>query len=145
MGIRIHGKQRQANVLAGYNSSLVDAILKKVTPHVPVSAPAVKPSQQVQQALVNLNLAAAKLLSRFLPTQASAEGEEEEEWRGRLLDYYTKIMEAGQVLPSRSVRLKAHKPAASSFSPLSLSFFPSCCLSFPHMFLHPPLPVFRHL
>ena len=99
--IRICGKQTQANALAGYKSSLVDVILQKVTPHVPVSAPAVKPSHQMQQALVNLNLAAAKLLSRFLPAQASAEGEEEEEWRARLLDYYTGIMKAGQVLPSR--------------------------------------------
>lgn len=66
----------------------------------PVRAPAVKPSQQMQQALVNLNLAAANLLSRFLPMQNAA-GEEEEAWRARLLDYYTGIMEAGLLLPSR--------------------------------------------
>lgn len=67
----------------------------------PVSAPAVKPSQQMQQALVNLNLAAAKLLSHFLPTPEDAADDEEEGWRGRLLDYYTGIMEAGQLLPFR--------------------------------------------
>lgn len=67
----------------------------------PVRAPAVKPSQQMHQALVNLNLAAAKLLSRFLPMQAAAAGEEEEGWRARLLDYYTGIMDAGLLLPSR--------------------------------------------
>lgn len=67
----------------------------------PVSAPAVKPSAQMQQALVNLNLAAAKLLSRFLPRHSGEEAEEEG-WRDRLLDYYIGIMEAGQVLPSRS-------------------------------------------
>lgn len=72
-----------------------------MTPHVPVSAPAVQPSQQMQQALVNLNLVAAKLLSHFLPTREDAAEEEEEGWRGRLLDYYTGIMEAGQLLPSR--------------------------------------------
>lgn len=66
----------------------------------PVSAPAVKPSQQMQQALVRLNLAAAKLLSRFLPTRLNTE-EEEAGWRVRLLDYYVGIMEEGQVLPSR--------------------------------------------
>ena len=88
--------------VAGHKSSSVDAILRKVTPHVPVPAPAVKPSQQMQQALVNLNLAAAKLLSRLLPMQ-DAEDEEEEGWRARLLDYYTGIMQAGQLLPSRLV------------------------------------------
>ena len=76
-------------------------MLRKVTPHVPVSPPAVKPSQQMQQALVNLNLAAAKLLSHFLPIQDNAVEEGEEGWRSRLLDYYTGIMEAGQLLPSR--------------------------------------------
>ena len=75
-------------------------MLRKVMPHVPVSAPAVKPSQQMQQALVNLNLAAAKLLSHFL-SQDNAEEEEEEGWQAGLLDYYTGIMEAGQLLPSR--------------------------------------------
>lgn len=91
------------NTLAGYKAAYVDTILKKITPHVPVSAPAVKPSHQMQQALVSLNLSAAKLLSRLLPTQVPAEEDEEEGWRARLLDYYTGIMEAGQVLPSRSV------------------------------------------
>lgn len=55
----------------------------------------------MQQALVNLNLAAAKLLSHFLPMQEDAAEEEEEGWQARLLDYYTGIMEAGQLLPSR--------------------------------------------
>lgn len=93
--------RRKCCVHAGHKSSSVDAILKKVTPHVPVLAPAVKPSQQMQQALVTLNLAAAKLLSHFLPTQDDPAEEEEEGWRARLLDYYTGIMEAGQLLPSR--------------------------------------------
>ena len=66
----------------------------------PVRAPAVKPAQPMQQALVNLNLAAASLLSRFLPVPDAA-AEEEEGWRARLLDYYTGIMEAGLLLPSR--------------------------------------------
>ena len=54
----------------------------------------------MQQALVRLNLAAAKLLSRFLPTRLNT-GEEEAGWKVRLLDYYVGIMEEGQVLPSR--------------------------------------------
>lgn len=92
---------RKLCVCTGHKASSVNAILRKVTPHVPVSAPAVKPSRQMQQALVNLNLAAAKLLSHFLPTQDNAAQEEEEGWRSRLLNYYTGIMEAGQLLPSR--------------------------------------------
>lgn len=108
--------------LAGHKSSSVDAILRKVTPHVPVPAPAVKPSQQMQQALVNLNLAATKLLSRLLPMQ-DAEDEDEEGWRARLLDYYTGIMQAGQLLPSRSVKarclLSIHAIISSQFLPIS--------------------------
>ena len=106
--------QSQRELDAGYKPAIVDAILRKVTPHVPVPAPAVKPSQQMQQALVNLNLAAAKLLSRFLPSHALA-GEEEEGWRARLLDYYTGMMEAGQVLPSRSVRLLPPEQAIAKY------------------------------
>lgn len=99
-GSHDHGMQHKCCIHAGHKSLSVAAILRKVTPHVPVSAPAVKPSQQMQQALVNLNLAAAKLLSHFL-SQDNAEEDEEEGWRARLLDYYTGIMEAGQLLPSR--------------------------------------------
>lgn len=57
----------------------------------------------MQQALVHLNLAAAKLLSSFLPTRLAHAEEQEEGWRARLLDYYVGIMEAGQVLPSGCV------------------------------------------
>ncbi|DBA90449.1 TPA: hypothetical protein ACH3X1_003716 [Trebouxia sp. C0004] len=85
----------------GVPPALADNVVKKIMPHMPASAPAVKPSQVMQQGLVHLNLAAAKLLSRFLPTSlADVEGQEEG-WRARLLDYYVGIMEAGQVLPSR--------------------------------------------
>ncbi|KAL0042692.1 hypothetical protein WJX79_007939 [Trebouxia sp. C0005] len=84
----------------GVSPALVDTIVKKITPHMPASAPAVKPSQVMQQALVHLNLAAAKLLSSFLPTRLAHAEEQEEGWRARLLDYYVGIMEAGQVLPS---------------------------------------------
>ncbi len=85
----------------GVASASIDTIVRKVTPHMPASTPAVKPSQQMQAALVQLNLAAAKLLSRFLPTRLGDEEDEEEGWRVRLLDYYVGIMESGQVLPSR--------------------------------------------
>ena len=100
-GSHDHSMQHRCCIHAGHKSSSVDTILRKVTPHVPVSAPAVKPSQQMQQALINLNLTAAKLLSHFLSTQSDAAEEEEEGWRGQLLDYYTGIMQAGQLLPSR--------------------------------------------
>jgi len=91
--------------------ALVDTIVKKITPHMPASAPAVKPSQVMQQGLVHLNLAAAKLLSRFLPTRLADAEEQEEGWRTRLLDYYVGIMEAGQVLPSRWVLVSRFIPA----------------------------------
>ena len=93
---------------AGVSPALVDAILNKVTPHMPASAPAVKPTQAMQHALVQLNLAAAKLLSRFLPTRLGGAEEEEQGWQVQLLDYYVGIMEAGQVLPSRCVSEAAH-------------------------------------
>ena len=90
-------------------------VLAKVTPHLPASAPVVKPPANLQTALVQLNLAAAKLLASFLPVRQgsqqeeeqwgvshhSQEEEEEQGWRGRLLDYYIGVMEKGQVLPSR--------------------------------------------
>ncbi|KAL0049524.1 hypothetical protein WJX82_004125 [Trebouxia sp. C0006] len=85
----------------GVSPALVDTIVKKITPHMPASAPAVKPSQVMQQVLVHLNLAAAKLLSSFLPASLAHAEEQEEGWRASLLDYYVGIMEAGHVLPSR--------------------------------------------
>lgn len=96
---------------AGVSPALVDTIVKKITPHMPASAPAVKPSQVMQQGLVHLNLAAAKLLSSFLPTSLADAEEQEEGWRARLLDYYVGIMEAGQVLPSRWVLISSFTPA----------------------------------
>jgi len=96
---------------AGVSPALVDTIVKKITPHMPASAPAVKPSQVMQQGLVHLNLAAAKLLSSFLPTNLADAEEQEEGWRTRLLDYYVGIMEAGQVLPSRWVLVSSFIPA----------------------------------
>jgi len=95
----------------GVSPALVDTIVKKITPHMPASAPAVKPSQVMQQGLVHLNLAAAKLLSSFLPTSLADAEEQEEGWRARLLDYYVGIMEAGQVLPSRWVLGSSFIPA----------------------------------
>ena len=87
---------------AGVSQTLVQQILAKVTPHLPVTAPAVKPAAAMQAALVNLNLAAAKLLARFLPAgHAEQESEEERGWRQRLLEYYIGVMESGQVLPSQ--------------------------------------------
>ena len=68
----------------------------------PAAAPAVKPSQQMQQALVQLNLAAATLLGGFLPlTRGANDQDEEEGWRERLQEYYIGVMEHGKVLPSR--------------------------------------------
>ncbi len=96
---------------AGVSPALVDTIVKKITPHMPASAPAVKPSQVMQQGLVHLNLAAAKLLSSFLPTSLADAEEQGEGWRARLLDYYVGIMEAGQVLPSRWVLVSSFTPA----------------------------------
>ena len=95
---------------AGVSPALVDTIVKKITPHMPASAPAVKPSQVMQQALVHLNLAAAKLLSSFLPASLAHAEEQEEGWRASLLDYYVGIMEAGQVLPSRWVLVSSFIP-----------------------------------
>ena len=87
---------------AGVPSTMTATILKKVTPHVPVAAPAVRPSQQMQQALVQLNLAAAKLLASFLPTSSgTADQSDGQGWRERLQDYYIGVMEHGRVLPSR--------------------------------------------
>lgn len=89
-------------LVAGVPSSVSASILKKVTPHVPVAAPAVKPAQQMQQALVQLNLAAAKLLATFLPSSSSTPDQRVDEgWRERLQEYYIGIMEHGRVLPSR--------------------------------------------
>ena len=86
----------------GVPASLNVNILKKVTPHVPVAAPAVKPSQQMQQVLVQLNLAAAELLASFLPTSRGPTDQQDEEgWRERLQEYYIGIMQHGRVLPSR--------------------------------------------
>ena len=87
---------------AGVPSTVTATILEKVTPHVPVAAPAVRPSQQMQQALVQLNLAAAKLLASFLPTSRGMPDQDGGEgWRDRLQDYYIGVMEHGRVLPSR--------------------------------------------
>ena len=56
----------------------------------------------MQQALVQLNLAAAKLLASFLPSsRGPSEQQEEEGWRERLQEYYIGIMQHGRVLPSR--------------------------------------------
>lgn len=79
---------------------MVQAVLHKVGPHLPASAPAVKPPAAMQAALVQLNLAAAKLGARVLPLRQAADQDGEQGWRGRMLDYYIGIMAAGQVLPS---------------------------------------------
>jgi len=56
---------------AGHDVRWRAAIIKKVAPHVPVNAPTVQPSASVLAVLVDLNIAAAELLTRFLSMVSS--------------------------------------------------------------------------
>lgn len=55
---------------AGRPEGWAAALLRVCAPHVPAAAPAVRPPPALQAALVQLNMAAAALLARFLPTAA---------------------------------------------------------------------------
>ncbi len=51
---------------AGSDPAWASAIINKVAPHVPVSAPVVRVSPAVTDSLVKINVSSAKLLTRFL-------------------------------------------------------------------------------
>lgn len=53
-------------VITGDDQRWAAAIISKVAPHVPVSAPVVRVSPAVMEALVKINVSSAKLLTRFL-------------------------------------------------------------------------------
>ncbi len=52
--------------IAGDDQSWAGPIIKKVAPHVPVSAPVIRTSAAVTESLVKINVSSAKLLTRFL-------------------------------------------------------------------------------
>lgn len=52
--------------VAGDDQCWAGAIINKVAPHVPVSAPVVRTSAAVTESLVKINVSSAKLLTRFL-------------------------------------------------------------------------------
>ncbi len=56
---------------AGRPEGWAAALLRACAPHVPASAPAVRPPPALQAALLALNMAAAALLARFLPAAAA--------------------------------------------------------------------------
>ena len=58
--------QQQGSSFTGHDLQWRPAIIRKVAPHVPVGAPAVQPSTAVIAVLVDINIAAAELLTRFL-------------------------------------------------------------------------------
>ncbi|GAB4823624.1 hypothetical protein N2152v2_010670 [Parachlorella kessleri] len=83
-------------------SSLAAALLKRVAPVFPVQHPATTPSPPLVEALVQVNVAAAHLLARFLPWQLgpaalTTPGASEGGWAGRLLAWFEGTMrdEAG--------------------------------------------------
>lgn len=47
------------------------SVIRKVAPHVPVNAPAVQTSPPVTAALIRANIAAAQLLTGFLPARSA--------------------------------------------------------------------------
>ncbi|KAL4853850.1 Testis-expressed protein 10 [Chlorella vulgaris] len=116
-----------ADSLAGSSqdrSSLAAAIIRKVAPHFPLYRPTAAVAPLLVDQLVQLNVAAAQLLARFLPSQqpaavgvlkmqpgagiaagfAAAVGElssgSEEPWVGRLLDWFAGVMADGAALPT---------------------------------------------
>ena len=56
---------------AGRREGWAAALLRACAPHVPAPAPAVRPPPGLQAALLQLNMAAAALLARFLPAAAA--------------------------------------------------------------------------
>lgn len=100
------------------------AIIRKVAPHFPQYRPTAAAAPLLVDQLVQLNVAAAQLLARFLPSQqpaavrglkvqpdagiaagfAAAAGElsggSEEPWVGRLLDWFAGVMADGAALPT---------------------------------------------
>lgn len=109
-------------------SSLAAALLKKVPAHFPVQRPAVKAAAAVTEQLVLLNVAAAQLLARFLPSQAAAPGLVaaaagaagprpsgggwEQPWVERLLAWFAGVMADGSALPTSDDALFGEAPAA---------------------------------
>ncbi len=100
------------------------AIIRKVAPHFPLYRPTAAVAPLLVDQLVQLNVAAAQLLARFLPSQqpaavgglkmqpgagitagfAAAAGElssgSEEPWVGRLLDWFAGVMADGAAMPT---------------------------------------------
>ena len=106
-------------------ASLAASLVKKVSPHFPVQRPAVKAAAAVTDQLVLLNVAAAQLLARFLPSQAAgtvgpagpagAAGATgwEQPWVERLLDWFAGVMADGSALPASDNALFGKAPAAA--------------------------------
>lgn len=103
-------------------ASLAAALLKKVPPHFPMQRPVAQVSAALADQLVQLNVAAAQLLARFLPGAAgggaagAAGGEaggREQPWVGRLLDWFAGVMADGAALPAADDSLFGEAPAAA--------------------------------
>lgn len=71
--------------IAGRPEGWAAALLRACAPFVPAAAPAVRPPPALQAALVQLNMAAAALLARFLPTAAMGAGQVRSSNAGRFL------------------------------------------------------------
>lgn len=52
--------------ITGADQGQAPEIIKKVAPHIPVSAPAVRASPSVVESLVRINVTSAKMFTRFL-------------------------------------------------------------------------------
>lgn len=101
-----------AGALAGSihdRASLAAALVKAVSPHFPVRRPAVKASAPLTDQLVQLNVAAAQLLARFLPGPEEAQQAQrrdgsssgwQQPWVQRLLDWFAAVMAEGTALPA---------------------------------------------
>ena len=103
-------------------ASLAAALVKKVSPHFPVQRPAVKAAAAVTDQLVLLNVAAAQLLARFLPSQAAGPAGAvgvagaagwDQPWVERLLDWFAAVMADGSALPASDDALFGEAPAAA--------------------------------
>lgn len=113
---------------AGDRGSLAASILKRVSPFFPVHRPAVRPPPVVSVQLVQLNVAAARLLAHFLPQVATAAGggggpscaaaggssgsSWEQPWVGRLLDWFAGVMAEGGALPASDEAMFEDAPEA---------------------------------
>eukprot|EP00884_Botryococcus_braunii_P001684 jgi/Botrbrau1/11516/Bobra.0198s0013.1 len=90
-------------------NSWADRLIRRVAVHVPAPAPPTVLSTELLAAQVALNLSASGILVRYLPPAAKTAGDEAEvqeevaqeaAWLGRLLDFYTRLLERGEALPS---------------------------------------------